>query len=205
MKTPILLKSALIGILIIIVLSAISMGVTFPMMQEMFAIFSDPAFFDPGTAPPSGIPPGFEQFVSLWPLLGLLSCLTMFLPGMIAGGLYARWHNQEKPIIPGAIKGAAATGALAYVIGSTIAGFVSLAFILPLQMQMMETAFATAGAPPTPFPLGGSMVLFGAIGLVCGAIFQAIFGAGFGALGGLIGDSITKDKSHDYAGGDVIG
>ncbi|MCB8944203.1 MAG: hypothetical protein H6658_10655 [Ardenticatenaceae bacterium] len=204
MKTPILLKAAMIGIALIIALSFISTAVSYPILQDMMGMMSDPAFFDPTTTP-SGLPPGFEGLFNFMPIITILGCLMQIIPGMIAGGLYARWHNQDKPVVPGAVKGGAAAGAIAHAIGYTISGFVGLAIMLPLQLQMMETVFDAAGAPPAAFPFGGSMILFGAIGLVCGAIFQALFGAGFGAIGGLIGDSFAKGKAHDYAGGDVIG
>jgi hypothetical protein len=205
MKPPILLKAAMIGIALIVVLSLISTVATYPLIQDMMAMMSDPAFFDPATTPPSGMPPGFERFFSLMPLIGLLGCLAQLIPGMVAGGLYARWHNQDRPVVLGAVKGAAVAGALTHSIGSTIAGIVGLAIILPWQLQMMETMFEATGAPPASFPLGGSMILFGALGLVCGAFFQALLGAGIGAIGGLIGDSFSKSKPYDYAGGDVIG
>ena len=81
-----------------------------------------------------------------------------------------------------------------------------MVIMIPLQMQMMETMFETVGTPPTPFPFSaGSMMILGAVGLVCSAIFQALLGAAFGAIGGLIGDSFSKSKPYDYAGGDVIG
>ena len=211
MKTHLLLKASMIGIVIIVVLSLISTAASYPILQDMMTMFSDPAFLEtpptrpmPGTSP-SGMPLGFERFFSLIPILGLVGCLSLLIPGIVAGFFYARWHNQEKPLTLGAVKGAGAAGAIAQAIGYTISGFVGMAVMLPMQLQMMETMLDATGAPPAAMPLGGSMILFGAISLVCNAIFQALLGAGFGAIGGLIGDSMSKNKPYDYAGGDVLG
>lgn len=201
-KTPLLLKAALIGIVLMVVLSAISLVVYYPTMNSMFSAFEDPAMFDPN-ATTSDLPPGFERMTALVPLIALLSCLGQLIPGMTAGGLYARWYNQEEPLTPGAVKGGAAAGALTHAVGTLVTGVISLAVVLPMQMRMMDTISSNAGAPLPQF--GGMVAIFGIFGLICGMLFAAVIGAGTGALGGLIGDSLTKGKSPGYTGGDVIG
>jgi hypothetical protein len=205
MKTPILLKSALIGTIILVVLMGIALAFMYPVMQEMFTLFNNPEFFEPGTTSPSGPPPEFMRMMALYPIFGLLGCLAQLIPAFIAGWLYARWHNQEVPVVPGAVKGGAASGALAQVIGSLIAGILGMIIVLPLQLQMMETIMSATNAPPPPVPFGGTMVIAGAFGLICSSIFSALIGAALGALGGVIGDSLSRGQPHDYAGGDVIG
>ena len=202
-ETPILLKASTIGIIIIVGLSLISTIVAYPFMQDTIAMMRDPTFFETPTTEPIE-----KMFISLLPIIVLLSCFTLVLPGLIVGGLYARWHNQEKPTAPSAIKGAAATSAIAYSIGHTLVDFVGMFFIIPMQLQWMGIMLESAGTLPQASligTIGRSLILYAAISLVCNAIFQAVLGAGFGALGGLIGNSFSKNKPYDYAGGDVIG
>ena len=205
MKTSILLKSALIGTVILVVLMGITLAFTYPLVQEMVNLFSSPEFLDPSIADPSGPPPEFMRMIALYPVFGLLGCLAQLIPAFIAGWLYARGHNQEVPIVPGAVKGGAASGALAQVIGSLIAGILGMIIIVPLQLQMMETIMSATNAPPPPAPFGGTMVIAGVFGLICSSISSALIGAALGALGGVIGDSLSRGKPHDYAGGDVLG
>jgi hypothetical protein len=205
MKTPILIKSSLIGTIILVVLMGIAMAFMYPFAQEMVTLFSNPDFLDPGTASPSGLPPQMARLLSFYPIFALLGCLAQLGPAFVAGWLYARWHNQEVPIVLGAVKGGAASGALAQVIGSLIAGILGMIVMIPLQQQMMTAIMSATNAPPPPVPFGGTMILAASFGLICSAFVSALFGAALGALGGLIGDSLSKGKPYDYAGGDVIG
>ena len=204
MKTQQLLKASAIGIGIMVAFYLIILSFSYGLIQEMITLFSDPAFFE-STATAPVMPPEFERFVTLGPLLGLIGCFAWLIPGLVSGLLYARWHNQTLPIESGAVKGGAAAGAITNALGYFIVGLISTAVILPLQMQMMETVMNNAGAGVPPFPFGGFMAVMTVISLFCSLLFNGVLGAGIGALGGLIGDSTSKGKSVDYAGGDVIG
>ncbi len=200
MKTNHFLKASAIGIVIMTVINGILLAIIFNPLRNLLDQFGNPEFLSSSTPPPE-----IEQMLKFMPVLGLMGCLTWLVPSITAGGLYAWWHNSEKPYSIGAVKGGAFAGGLTNAIGYLVVGIVNLVVILPSVLGMMNSFTAVSGATPPPAGFGGSIIISSLFGAGCGILFWGLFGMATGAFGGWVGDSFTKDEEDTFAGGDVIG
>lgn len=206
-RTEPLLLSAAIGALIWIVGGITTIIIGVQMMDAMLeAPIWDPAYvetmetIDPNTTDPFTIMFG-ESFRSLFAwssIANLLQCLSWLAAGVVAGALYVVFYRRQEPMASGSEAGVgAAAGALAVIIGYLLISIISTWFFVPAWNEFMGQMMAfnaggTPGAVQTFEQMSSLMVVFIAVGAICGIIIYGAIGAAMGALGGLLGNALAK-------------
>ena len=195
-------KAAVIGAVILVIFSMISLVLSYRSTQSLFTAFTDPNNIPlerplptDGSLPTPQLDPSLDQMMSTMLISSLLSCFTWIIPGLIAGGLYAVWHNRQPAVSPGAVKGGLISGALAAAVGGLLSGLIGLIVAVPLQQQMMGS-MAQAFGEGMPFPTfsSGMLVAFSLVSLIFGVVFWAMAGAATGALGGWVSDYFVRPQ-----------
>ncbi len=157
--------------------------------------------FDPATDDPIefifGLPG--ETFSIAAMCLTLAGCLLWVGAGMGTGVVYTRLHHREEALTDAPIKGGAAAGALAYVLGTLLGSFVTLLVVAPLY-DRLSTLFATLAATDPAFSAGFPreiLLVWGVsfvVSLICSTLFWGLMGAAFGAVGSAIGKSFIHTE-----------
>lgn len=201
-------KAAVIGTVILVIFSMISLVMSYRSTQSFVSAFTGPNSLPlerplptDGSLPTPQLDPSLDQMMSTMLISSLLSCFTWIIPGLIAGVLYAVWHNRQAAVPPGAVKGGMISGALAAAIGGFLSGIIGLIITIPLQQQMMGSMVeAFGGGMPFPTFPSGMLIAFSVISLLFSLIFWALAGAVIGALGGWLGDYFVRPQTISRQG-----
>ena len=207
LKLEPLLIAAAVGAAILIVSGLMSLYTGYRSMENML---NSPIFdpqrmeeletIDPSTDDPFEVMFG-ESFQSMMVLSGVanfVQCLGWLLAGSVAGALYVILYRRQDPMAQGNEAGVgAASGALAVIIGYLITAIISTLVISPIMNDFMAQSFAMSGpeAAEAFSQMGTFMVLFIAVGALCGIIIYGAIGGALGALGGVIGNAIVKPQA----------
>ncbi len=210
-RTRPLLKAAALGAGILVLyylLSGVAAGV---MVGRML----DSPLFDPAvlTQPNPDLPfnPDTDdpfQFIFNIPArtftiasvcLGLGGCLLWLGAGLGTGAFYTMQHHREEPLEEAPVKGGAAAGALAYVVGTLLGSFVTLIAMAPLYDRLTTLFTALVEADPSMTAgLPSEMMLFWGlsfvVSLLCSTLFWGALGAVFGVIGSAIGKSFIRTE-----------
>lgn len=140
-----------------------------------------------------------ETFAILGLCLGLGSCVLWLGAGLGAGAFYTVRHHREEALVDAPVKGGAAAGALAYVIGTLLGSFITLITVAPLY-ERISTIFSTLAATDPTLSAGfpSEMLLMWGVSfvasLICSTLFWGLMGAAFGAVGSAIGKSFIRTE-----------
>jgi hypothetical protein len=206
LKLEPLIIAAAIGAVIWIIGGMVTLIFGLQMFETMLdAPLWDPAYvetletIDPNSTDPLTAVFGesFRNMFVLSSVANLLQCVTWLLSGAVAGALYIVLYRKSQPTAVGNEAGVgAAAGALAVVLGYLITSIISTIFMGPMINEMMSQVMTLNGAgsaPPAAFEqMASMMVVFVAVGAICGVIFYGAIGAVMGALGGFLGNSLAK-------------
>ncbi len=168
------------------------------------AVIGDPNAeipFDPNSADPFEFMfnVSAETFAILGLCLGLGSCVLWLGAGLGAGAFYTVRHHREEALVDAPVKGGAAAGALAYVIGTLLGSFITLITVAPLY-ERISTIFTTLAATDPAFSAGfpSELLLMWGLSfvasLICSTLFWGLMGAAFGAIGSAIGKSFIRTE-----------
>jgi hypothetical protein len=196
------LKASFVGIVLLVLFHLISLAMGFWAMQTLFTVLLDlnsPFVERPLPSGDSILLPNFGfSLLDMAVRMGLsmlLSCLTWVVPGLMAGGFYAVWHNRQPVVKPGAIRGGLFSGVVASGVGGFVSGIVGLVIMIPMQQQFIQGISRSFGesSPPVIFP-AGAILASGFISLLVNLVYWVVIGAATGALGGLAGDLLFRPK-----------
>lgn len=204
-KTQPLLGAVLFGILLLLLYYLVSGVFGYRITRHML----DSGMFDPSVLnspnPPIesaadpiefmfGIPS--QDFAIFSALAGLGSCLVWLGAGIGSGVIYAALHHRAEPLLETPVKGGAAAGALAYIIGTLLGSLLSMVIFLSVRQEMSGLLAALnqqSGGMPPGLP-GQIMAIWGlsmVVGVICSTLFWGSIGAVMGVLGSAIGKAVV--------------